>query len=135
VDDEGSRLEHGRYVVLPVRLLLVGFGILLVGQITSTIFILFFIHVGILQISGLLRTNLRFCREWHSRQRFAIACFCRALDDKNLKFTPEKPLNRAPISRFSSQLTTNLYHSKCLNPWYEPTEESRGSLLKPILGA
>jgi hypothetical protein len=27
------------------------------------------------------------------------------------------------------------YHSKCLNPCYEPTEESRWSLLKPILGA
>jgi hypothetical protein len=27
------------------------------------------------------------------------------------------------------------YHSPCSNPWYEPMEESRGSLLKPILGA
>jgi hypothetical protein len=60
VDDEGSRLEHGRDVVLPVRLLLMGFRILLVGQITSTIFILFFIHVGILQISDQVRTDLRF---------------------------------------------------------------------------
>ena len=29
----------------------------------------------------------------------------------------------------------SMYHSKCLDLWYEPTEESRGSLLKPILGA
>jgi hypothetical protein len=61
----------------------------------------------LLQISGLLRMNLSFCREWHLRQIFAIACFCRALDDENLKFTHEKPSNRAPISRFSSQLTGN----------------------------
>ncbi len=27
------------------------------------------------------------------------------------------------------------YHSKCLNLCYEPTEESGGSLLRPILGA
>jgi hypothetical protein len=62
----------------------------------------------VLQISNQVRTDLRFCREWHSRQRFFMACFCCALDDKNLKFTPEKPSNQAPISRFSSHLIGNL---------------------------
>ena len=61
----------------------------------------------ILQISDQVRMDLRFCRECHSRQRFFVACFRRA-HDENLKFTPEKPSNRALISRFSSQLIGNL---------------------------
>jgi hypothetical protein len=62
----------------------------------------------LLQIFDQVRMDLRFCREWHSRQRFFVACFRRALDDENLKFAPEKPLNRALISRFSSHLIGNL---------------------------
>ncbi len=62
----------------------------------------------ILQISDQVRMDLRFCRECHSRQRFFVACFRRAHDDENLKFTPEKPSNRALITRFSSQLIGNL---------------------------
>jgi hypothetical protein len=59
-------------------------------------------HVFILlQISDQVRMDLRFCREWHSRQRFFVACFCCVVVDENLKFTPKKPSNRAPISRFS----------------------------------
>ncbi len=35
---------------------------------------------------------------------------------------------------YVSNIIETFYHSPCSNPWYEPMEESRGSLLKPILG-
>ena len=43
----------------------------------------------VLQISGLLRTNLRFCGEWHSRQRFFVACFRVLLMTKSWNSRPK----------------------------------------------
>ena len=60
------------------------------------------------KISGQVRTNLRFFQQCHSRQRFFVACFCRVVVDKNLRFAPGKTFNWGSISRFSSHLIRNL---------------------------
>ena len=44
--------------------------------------------------------NRRFCRQWHPRQRFSIACFWHVAVNENLRFTPEKTFDPGPISSF-----------------------------------
>jgi hypothetical protein len=63
-------------------------------------------------------SRLRFCRQFHHlRQTFSKTCFCRVVLDKNLRFTPEKPFDRGPVSSFLlnwPEICSKLCHNQIL---------------------